>query len=224
MTSFAAIPAGEFEMGENDNDKFANDTERPRHRVSMRAFELALSPVSVRDVRAVLPDYPDHANDDLPATMLSWVEAMDFATAVGCRLPTEAEWEYAARAGSPHAYPWGDVLTTQHANYYYSEEGERVGIGRLMPSGRHPANAFGLYDMVGNICEWTEDVWHSTYHGAPTNGSAWTNGGRAGWRVLRGGAWDYLPRLLRVSWRDALPETTRRDNVGFRLARDLTRS
>ncbi len=97
----------------------------------------------------------------------------------------------------------------------------KVGRGHRTERGVFPPNAFGLFDMHGNVCEWVQDTWHPDYLGAPNDSSAWIQGGRRGWRGIRGGAWDYLPRLLRTSWRDALPETIRRDNVGFRVACDL---
>ncbi len=224
MTGFVEIPGGVFWMGENADDKFANDTERPRHEVRVPGFLLASAPVTLGEFRAFAPDHEPGCPDDWPATQVTWEDALAFAASQGCRLPTEAEWEFAARAGSTAPFPWGDTLAPSQANFFYAEDGTRIGPGRRTPVGSYQANALGLHDLLGNVCEWTADTWHPDYVGAPHDGSAWTSGGRTGWRVLRGGAWDYLPRLLRVSWRDALPQTSRRDNVGFRLARDLTAS
>ena len=215
--NFLPLPAGTFHMGENDADKFANDTERPRHEVTIpHGIALAIDPVTVGEFRAFAPNHSPSEPGDLPVTSVSWHDANNFAAwlshALGarCRLPTEAEWEYACRAGATTAFTCGDELPLTAANYLYSEHGERIGIGAKTPIGSYPPNAFGYRDLHGNVCEWTADPWRPSYHAAPVSGL----------RVIRGGAWDYLPRLLRSTWRDALPETTRRDNLGFRLAKE----
>ncbi len=204
------VPAGEFWMGENANDKFANDTERPRHRVTVSAFRLGAFPVTVAEFREFRPDHPDPGAPDWPVTLVSWDDAAAYCAWRGGRLPTEAEWEYAARAGSPTPYPHGEILAPADANYLYSEHAEKVGPGHRTPQGTYPPSAFGLHDLLGNVAEWCADPWRPRYD-APAEPDR---------RVLRGGAWDYLPRLLRVSWRDSLPPSARRDNVGFRLAAD----
>lgn len=215
---FAEIPGGEFLMGENDEDKFAGDTERPRHRVKIRPFLLARFPVTVGEFRRFRPGHEPGISPEWPATMVSWTEAADYCRWLGdsCRLPSEAEWEFAARAGSPRPYPWGDTIDPSLANYFYTEDGRKIGCGHRTPPGCFPASAFGLFDMIGNVCEWVADDWHRSYEGAPGDGSAWLGGGMG--KVLRGGAWDYLPRLLRTTWRDVLSRDVRRDNVGFRVA------
>lgn len=146
---------------------------------------------------------------------------MENLAAEKTNLPSEAEWEYAARAGSETAYGVGEQLSPEQANYLYDEHGQRVGRGSRTPRDTFPANAFGVQDLHGNVCEWVADVWHPNYAGAPVDGSPWVAGGALGRRVIRGGAWDYLPRLLRSAWRDSLSETEQRDNVGFRLACNL---
>ena len=223
---FVTIPGGEFLMGENDGDKFANDTERPRRRVRIPSFRLARFPVTVGEFRRFRPGHEPDSPEDWPATMISWEDAQSYCLwmgngiGTGIRLPSEAEWEYAARAGSTTHYPWGGTISPADANYYYEENGTRVGCGHRTPAGAFPANAFGLLDMVGNVCEWTADGWYPGHEGAPIDGSARLDSGFRDSRVLRGGAWDYLPRLLRVSWRDHLYPQVRRDNVGFRVAAD----
>lgn len=223
MNAFIEIPPGEFFMGENQEDKFANDTERPSHRVQIPGFRLARFPVTVGEFRAFRPHHEAGIPDDWPVTMVSWEEAVAFCEWHGssARLPSEAEWEYAARAGTRTAYAWGESISSSDANYLYAENGRKAGCGHRTPMGTFPENPFGLCDMSGNVCEWVMDRWHSSYLGAPCDGSAWIAGGTLSSRVLRGGAWDYLPRLLRVSWRDHLPQSARRDNVGFRLAAEL---
>ncbi len=261
MTELVTITGGSFLMGENDNDKFANDTERPRHEVHVPSFLLGRSPVTIGEFRSFRPNHESGLPENWPATMVTWEDAMAYCAWVGARLPTEAEWEYAARAGSRSPFPWGDDITPELANYYYNEQGNKVGPGHRTPPGQYPPNAFGIFDMLGNVCEWTADAWYPKYADFPTDGNRadlcpigasslspgqapappWVLGkisscpvGAASQkplnlagcmepisRVLRGGAWDYLPRLLRVSWRDRLPQHHCRDNVGFRIASNL---
>ncbi|MDX2081961.1 MAG: formylglycine-generating enzyme family protein [Terrimicrobiaceae bacterium] len=210
MSVFVPVPGGEFEMGENDDDKFANDTERPRHVETVATFLLAAGPVTIGDFRRFRPDHEPGLPEEWPVAMVTWEDAIAYCEWLGggARLPTEAEWEFAARAGSATPYPWGSMIDPTLANYLYNEEGRKVGPGHRTPVGDYPPNAWGFSDLCGNVCEWTADEWRPSYD-SPRD---------AGRRVLRGGAWDYLPRLLRVSWRDALPHTARRDNVGFRIA------
>jgi formylglycine-generating enzyme required for sulfatase activity len=224
---WVAIPPGEFVMGETVSDKFATDTERPAHLVVLpRAFALARFPVTVGEYRGFAPRHAPEDDPALPVVSVSWDEAVAFCAWLAeesrepVRLPTEAEWEYACRAGSRAAFAAGDELTPREANFLYAEDGQRIGPGRRTAEGRYPPNAFGLCDLQGNVCEWVADGWHPNYASAPRDGSAWASEGSG--RVIRGGAWDYLPRLLRCAWRDALPRSGRRDNVGFRLARFLT--
>lgn len=210
-------------MGESPNDRFANRTERPAHSVRISTFAMGREPVTVGEMRAFRADFAADDAVDLPAVNVSWEDAAEFCRNIShrtgrtFRLPSEAEWEYACRAGTRTIFGMGDAIEPTMANYLYDESGARVGPGRRTPAGTFPANAFGLHDMHGNVCEWVGDVWHDDYEFAPDDGSAWTRGD-GGRRVLRGGAWDYLPRLLRAAWRDSLPPNTRRDNVGFRVA------
>ncbi len=222
------VPRGRFEMGENADDRFADDTERPRHRVTIPwPFGIGVFPVTVGEFHAFAGG--DFAEDeaDLPVVRVSWEDASGYCawlsdeTGNSWRLPSEAEWEYACRAGSSQPFSFGSDITTEQANFLYRESGVRSGLGHRTGPGRHLSNAFGLFDMHGNVCEWVADLWHPNYAGAPSDGSPWLDGGAAGRRVIRGGAWDYLPRLLRSSWRDSLPETARRDNTGFRVVREL---
>ena len=219
------LAVGEFMMGESADDKFANDTERPAHRVHFtRAFALGKFPVTVGEYRAFRPGHAPADAGDLPVVNVSWEEALAYCawlseqTVRAFRLPSEVEWEFACRAGSERPFAGGGEITPADANYFYDEHGQRIGPGARTPVGRYPANAWGLHDLHGNVCEWVEDVWHSGYDSAPGDGAAWLANGDPRRRVIRGGAWDYLPRLLRCSWRDALPADSRRDNLGFRIA------
>jgi len=219
------LPPGSFVMGGAGDDRFVTDTERPAHRVTIaRPFALGYFPVTSAEYGFFGPAPELPGEPDWPVVNVSWDDARAYCARLGeatgdaFRLPTEAEWEYACRAGSRSPFAGGDELTVGDANFLFAEDGQRVGPGRRTPAGRYPPNAFGLHDLHGNVCEWVEDAWHPHYAEAPDDGSAWLDRGDAGRRVIRGGAWDYLPRLLRSAWRDSLPRGQRRDNVGFRLA------
>jgi len=223
-----SIPAGDYWMGETPDDKFANDTERPRHHVQIPAFRLGRFPVTVAAYQEFRPGHAANLPGDIPATGVTWQDAVAYCdwrgaiTGLDLRLPTESEWEYAARAGTATLYSWGDEIAASLANYRYAEDTSRVGPGHPTPVGAYPANPFGLYDLLGNVAEWTQDIWHPDYLQAPTDGSAWVAlDATPRDRVLRGGAWDYLPRLLRSSWRDSYPEDCYRDNLGFRVAASI---
>jgi formylglycine-generating enzyme required for sulfatase activity len=224
MPLMIELPGGEFVMGENIGDKFANDTERPAHRVEI-ATNVALGkfPVTVGEFREFRPGHALADAEDLPVAQVSWQDALDYCdwltrqTRREYRLPSESEWEFACRAGSRAPFAGGDEIAPEDANFLHDEQGLRIGIGCRTPVGNYPANAFGLHDFHGNVCEWVADAWHPNYFGAPNDGSAWVDVTNSR-RVIRGGAWDYLPRLLRSSWRDWRPTEHRADNIGFRVA------
>ena len=207
------IPAGSFEMGGKTAD------EAPRHRVTLRAFSMGKFEVTQAQWTAVTGTL--HSLSTWPVTGMSWDDAQVFVhwlrtkTGKAYRLPSEAEWEYAARAGSQTDYSFGDD-PGQIGRYawFNSNSSRRTNLG-----GQKLPNAFGLYDMHGNVLEWTEDCWNDNYSGAPTDGSAWTR-----WfctrRVLRGGSWLNDPRLLTSASRFSYPPANRDEFIGFRVARD----
>jgi formylglycine-generating enzyme required for sulfatase activity len=218
------LPAGEFQMGENGQDRFATDTERPVHRVRIPpGLALGVFPVTVGEFRAFAPGRTPHEDADLPVVSVSWLEAQAYCdwlcsrTGRRYRLPSEAEWEFACRAGSRSMFGGGDSITLEQANFLYDESGKCIGPGHRTPVGRYPANRFGYHDLQGNVCEWIADEWHPNYIGAPDDGRAWPQADGSN-RVVRGGAWDYLPRLLRCCSRDWRPLHSRADNLGFRVA------
>ena len=128
------------------------------------------------------------------------------------RLPSEAEWEYAARAGTTTRYHFGDSISSSQANYY--------GGKGTVPVGNYPSNAFGLHDVHGNVWEWVEDCWHESYAGAPSDTNVW-KAGDCSRRVLRGGSWRDGPYYVRSASRRWLDIESRFDNFGFRIARTL---
>ena len=140
-------------------------------------------------------------------------------TGKGYRLPSESEWEYAARAGTETAYSWGDEIGHNRANCDGCDS--KWDNKKTSPVGSFEPNAFGLYDMHGNVYEWAEDCWHDNYEGAPSDGSAWTSGGDSSRAVVRGGSWSYNPRYLRAANRDRVTPSNRGDYSGFRLVQDL---
>jgi formylglycine-generating enzyme required for sulfatase activity len=173
-----------------------------------------------------------------PVTCVSWRDARDYAgwlskrTSEHYRLPSESEWEYAARAGSPAARPWieGATAACGYANIADESAAQRYPGWKVLPCsdgfiysapvGTFKPNAFGLYDMLGNVFEWVQDCWNPDYRGAPVNGSAWL-AGDCTQHGLRGGSWFTSPSLVTVSARNRFEETYRSNTVGFRLVREL---
>ena len=186
------------------------------------------------------PGFPQ--TDSHPVVCVSWNDAQAYLTWLnkkvpgkGFRLPSEAEWEYAARAGQGTAlYPWGDdagnskicgfangmdTIGKAQVPVPWSAASCGDGYAYTAPAGSFKANDFGLYDMHGNAWEWVQDVWHKNYQGAPRDGSAWVNGGDQARRVLRGGAWDFDPGSLRSANRDRSAPINRDGSTGIRIAR-----
>jgi formylglycine-generating enzyme required for sulfatase activity len=164
-----------------------------------------------------------------PVINVSWKDAKDYVswlsrkTGKTYRLLTEAEWEYAARAGSTTAYSWGDRIDCSKANYDGGRGSDCAAQGSrslrgTRAVGSYSANRWGLHDMLGNVWEWCEDNWHPNYQGAPDDGSAW-RGGDASMRILRGGAWNYSASGLRAADRNWFPPGGHTSFIGFRVAR-----
>jgi len=221
------LAPGEFVMGENLDDKYANDCERPAHTVRFsNGVALGRCPVTVGEFRQFQPGHSPNDPEDVPVVKVSWHDAVAYCdwltqrTGRPYRLPTEAEWEFACRAGSRTPFSSGEEINRTTANYLYDDNGSRIGVGHRTSVMKCPPNRFGFHDFHGNVCEWVVDTWHPNYIGAPVDGSAWIEPGDDR-RVIRGGAWDYLPRLLRSAWRDWRFSGFRADNVGFRVAAEM---
>ena len=221
------VPSGEFEMG-----SAVKPTEQPVHHVAIaKDFAIGRREVTFaewdRCVASGGCKYspPDRGwgRGDRPVTNVSWDDAQEFVawisktTGKSYRLPTEAEWEYAARGGATTPYWWGQDVGAGRAQC--AECGDRE-PGKTVPVGSFRPNAFGLYDTAGNAAEWIEDCWNASYRGAPGDGSAWSSGD-CSLRVLRGGSFADKAAALRSSARFRYDEDVRYYANGFRVARDL---
>jgi formylglycine-generating enzyme required for sulfatase activity len=227
------IPAGSFMMGCSEGDSECSDDEKPQHRVNIQSFKLMSTEVTFAMwdacVSAGVCSYqPTDAGwgrgnrpvinvsyDDITQQFIPWLNQ---ATGQRFRLPTEAEWEYAARAGSSTKYSWGNSIRCDQARFG-QYDGDCGDARSTMPVKSFSANAFGLYDMHGNVWEWTQDCWNDNYQGAPLDGSAWQRGDCAE-RVLRGGSWISFAADLRASYRYSGAPDTRYYYYGFRVAQD----
>jgi formylglycine-generating enzyme required for sulfatase activity/predicted Ser/Thr protein kinase len=219
------VPSGTFVMGSPEGE--GPDDERPQHQVSVQEFYLGKYEVTQAQYRAVMGLAPsEFQGDNLPVETVSWEDALKFCdklsrlTGRAYRLPSEAEWEYACRAGTTTAFAYGNTLSSTQANFDGRSPygGAPVGVYReeTTPVGSFQPNAFGLYDMHGNVWEWCLDMYHKNYVGAPTDGAAWLEG--SGPRVLRGSSWLGVGSSLRSATRDKLPSDNRFAAIGFRVA------
>ncbi len=238
------VPAGSFKMGSPPSEAGRAANEGPQHVVTIaKPFAVAKFEVSFADWDACVRfgDCSPHASDSgwgrgqRPAINVNWNDAQQYVgwlrrtTGKPYRLLSEAEYEYAARAGTATAYPWGNQIGTDHAacngcgggSGWGSDEPQTVTVGSFQ------ANPFGLYDMVGNVWEWVADCWHANYAGAPVDGSAWrrqsAQDGTSCPRVIRGGSWRDPPPDLRVTARKWYNDRYIDSTVGFRIARTLER-
>ena len=214
------LRGGIFMMGSNEDS-----TERPSHQVTVAPFAIGRSPVTVGEWRACVAgqgcEYEPSGDDDLPVSNVSWDDAQQYVrwlaqiTSKPYRLPSEAEWEYAARGGTTTAYWWGAQIVPGMANC----KGCSNAYDPAKPTkvGMLPANPFGIQDVSGSVNQWVSDCWHSNYHGAPRDGSSWSTP-NCRERVLRGGSWRNSPGDLRVASRASYEASVRYPTHGFRVA------
>ena len=227
------IPAGSFRMGCVSGISCEN-YEKPVHEVSIQSFALSKHEVTFDEWDACVRHggcngYGPHdggwGRSDRPVIGVSWEDAQSFVswlsevTGHDYRLPTEAEWEYAARAGTDTKYSWGNDIGRNRANC--DSCGSRWDNEMTAPVGSFAPNGFGLYDMHGNVSEWVEDCWNWSYSGAPSHGNAWRQGD-CGDRVVRGGCWYWGPNMLRSVCRTLSNSSSSSSYYGFRVARTLT--
>jgi formylglycine-generating enzyme required for sulfatase activity/class 3 adenylate cyclase len=216
----SALRGGSFAMGGNEES-----SERPVHQVTIKPFAISKFPVSVREwnecAAAKACGFVATGKDDAPITNVSWSDAKQYAAWLAeaarkpYRLPTEAEWEYAARGGTQTKYWWGDQFQSGMANCKNCADiaatEQPIKVGSFKP------NPFGLYDMGGGVDQWVEDCWHKNYQGAPTDGSAWVESECAS-HVIRSGSWKNDARYARPSNRDSYDTNVRYPTHGFRVA------
>jgi formylglycine-generating enzyme required for sulfatase activity len=229
-----AIPGGKFLMGTKDGEierlckKYDVDyfrREKPQHEVTVQPFFMGKYPVTqsqwreiasrtdLKVERDIQPDPSNFKGDDRPVEQVSWYDVIEFCARLSkltgreYRLPSEAEWEHACRAGTTTPFYFGETITGELANYNasntYADEPEGEYRQETTPVGQFPPNGFGLYDMHGQVWEWCADTWHDNYEGAPNDGSAWLGSTNDNdYQVLRGGSWYNKPQYCRSADRD----------------------
>jgi formylglycine-generating enzyme required for sulfatase activity/tRNA A-37 threonylcarbamoyl transferase component Bud32 len=241
--AMVVIPDGKFQMGSPPSEFGHEPDEAPLHWVSIRPFALARVEVTLGDYDRYLMDIKrrplgpkDGSKRERPVVSVSWMDATAYAkwlsaqTGKSYRLPSEAEWEYAARAGSPTELPFSTGTCISLAQANFDPEERYAGCSRkgkpwqrTREVGSYAQNPFKLYDMHGNVWEWVQDCYHNSYDSAPDDGSAWLtpSDGDCTRRVLRGGSFRFGPRFLRSAERTDPSADAEEDHIGFRLARDL---
>ena len=232
-----SIPGGSFMMGSPESEKERWYNEGPQHQRAIAPFFMGQYLITQIQWKAVAalpqierflePEPSEFKGDNLPVEHVSWHEAVEFCqrlsskTGRNYRLPSEAEWEYACRAGKTTPFHFGQTITADLANYdgsTYAEEPTGENRQQTTPVGSFGvANAFGLYDMHGNVWEWCADPWHATYEGAPSDGRVWESGGNKSRRLHRGGSWNLWPRLCRSAVRNWLEPGNSYNGIGFRV-------
>jgi len=227
-----AIPGGTFWMGSPANEAERGDNESPQHQVTVPSFFMGKYPLTQAQYQAIMGKNPAYfKGNNRPVENVSWDDAVRFCqklsqrTGKNYRLPSEAEWEYACRAGTKTPFSFGDNITTDLVNYNgnypyksapkgkYREQ--TTDVGTFPPT--FPPNPFGLYDMHGNVWEWCEDDWHENYIDAPTDGSAWNSQSGSNNKLLRGGSWNSYAGGCRSALRGRSSRDLRYNRCGFRV-------
>ncbi len=227
------IPGGTFMMGRYPGEQFSNSNEAPQHAVTLGGFWMGKYALTKRQWMAVMDTMPWGgqryvlSDPDSPAVCVGWNDVQAFLTAVNNHtgktflLPSEAQREYACRAGMATAFYWGDDLNYTAIGDYAWYDNNASNAGRVYANmvGLKRPNAFGLYDMSGNVYEWCEDDWHTDYTGAPTDGQAWVDSPRGPYRVLRGGCYNVFNYWCRSASRNFGTPDGGEADFGFRVVR-----
>lgn len=221
---FVKIPEGNFLMGATEEEQFSDRDERPVHQVNIEyEFYIGTYEVTQDQWEAVMGTNPSHfKGNDLPVEKVSWLDVQTFIGKLNkmegtdkYRLPTEAEWEYATRAGTNTAFSFGNDESKLSEYGWYDGNSEE----KTYPVGMKQANPWGMYDVHGNVAEWVLDEYHTNYQKAPADGSEWT-GGVGKW-VIRGGNWNSAESECHSASRDNIGKGSRLNYVGFRLVKDI---
>jgi formylglycine-generating enzyme required for sulfatase activity len=241
------MPPGRFRMGSPEDEPERSAAEGPQHLVQLQGFFLSQTLITQAQWREVaqwrpnkrevdwsqklIPNPSRFRGDQRPVEQVSWADAMEFCHRLSQRtsrhytLPSEAQWEYACRAGATTPYHWGATISSQLAKYDGREywDGEKGEYRKqTMDVGSFPANSWGLHDMHGNVWEWCADHWHNNYEGAPEDGRAWIDekdneNNKMKLRLLRGGSWANSPADWRLACRSNSPPDFRNCDIGFRV-------
>ena len=240
LTGFKAIIGGTFVMGSPDGTKGTTrevnrDTNEVQHTVNISSFYMSKTEVTVQQYKdfcnaqspaLVMPAQPAYSKPNHPVVNITWFEAAAYAAYYSCRLPTEAEWEYAARAKTITPFYTGNCINRTQANYNWNNPYNNCTVAftpldRTTPVDSFPTNPNGLYNMAGNVWEWCYDVYDAKYY--PTDGSIQTNPQGpvtpSSYRVIRGGSWYDFAVSLRSAFRNLGSPGNRYNDVGFRLAK-----
>jgi len=232
-----AIPGGTFIMGSPDTEENRSDDEGPQHPVTVSPFFMSKYAITQEQWQAVAklpkiarnlaPNPSRFKGEKHPVEMVSWYDAVEFCDRVSrylgrqYRLPSEAEWEYACRAGTTTPFYFGEAIATNLANYNgnyaYASAPKGKYREQTTKTGRFPPNLFGLYEMHGNVWEWCADPWHDNYEDAPTDGSIWLGNNDNRYYSLRGGSWFIHPRYCRSAVRNWCNPVVRYNSFGFRV-------
>ncbi|NES75484.1 MULTISPECIES: bifunctional serine/threonine-protein kinase/formylglycine-generating enzyme family protein [Okeania] len=222
------IPGGSFLMGSPKNEAGRTDKENPQRQVTLQPFCMSKYSITQDQYLVIMGENPSYfKGGNRPVERVTWHNATEFCqrlsqkTRKTYRLPSESQWEYACRAGTTTPFYFGPTITTDLANYNgnYTYGNAPKGLYREHTTdvGSFPPNAFGLYDMHGNVDEWCQDIWHNSYEGLPTDGSAWESSESIELRVLCGGSWNDYPWWCRSADRDWDDTNICINNVGFRV-------
>jgi formylglycine-generating enzyme required for sulfatase activity len=228
--TMVVLPADTFMMGSPGDEKDHDNSEGPQHQVTIATpFAVSKTKVTFAEWDTCVAAgscrkiYNEWGGSDVPVVSVGWKDAKDYVgwlsriTGKQYRLLTEAEWEYAARAGTQTRFSFGDDETQLDRFAWYIGNSQKT----THPVAMKEPNRFGLYDMHGNAYEWVEDPWHDNYQGAPADGSAWTNGRDPNQRVVRGSSWGGSPKNSRVARRRMDGISVTDNDRGFRVARTL---
>ncbi len=222
------IPGGTFMMGSPEGEADRGKEESPQHQVKVPGFFMGKYEITQAQYKAIMDSNPSNfKGEKRPVEEVSWDDAVEFCkklsqkTAKTYRLPSEAEWEYACRAGTKTPFSFGETITTELVNYNgnfpYGSAPKGEYRQETTDVVKFPRNSFGLYDMHGNVWEWCQDIYNSNYQDAPKDGSAWLTGKDNNMKLLRGGSWADNARYCRSANRPRFARSVRDRNVGFRV-------